>query len=210
MKWSILWEYRWALWSGLQITLWISVVSILGATLVGALVGWLSTSSTFLVQRLTATYVEVLRNVPAVVKLFFFYFLVGLDAITASIVSLVLHQSAYIADVTAAGLRSIPYGQREAALSCGHSNAQMFCYVLMPQAIRVMIPPLTSQYIEIVKNSAIVMLIAVQDLTFQTQQIESETFRGFEAATAVTILYLIIALIIAGSMSGLQKLTAKP
>lgn len=210
MKWAILWEYRWALWSGLQITLGVSAVSILGATLVGALVGWLSTSSRFLVQRFTATYVETLRNVPAVVKLFFFYFILGFDAITASIVSLVLHQSAYIADLTAAGLRSIPYGQREAALSCGHPDGQVFVYVLLPQAVRVVIPPLTSQYIEIVKNSAIVMLIAVQDLTFQTQQIESETFRGFEAATAVTILYLIIALVIAGSMSWLQRRTAKP
>ncbi|MSO94154.1 MAG: amino acid ABC transporter permease [Rhodospirillales bacterium] len=210
MKWQILWEYRWALLSGLWITLWISAVSIVGATIIGALVGWLSTWHAFVIQRLTAMYMEVIRNIPAVVKLFVLYFLAGLDATTAGVATLILHQSAYIADITAAGLRSIPSGQREAALSCGHSDAQVFLYVLIPQAVRVVIPPLTSQYIEVVKNSAIVMLIAIQDLTFQTQQIESETFRGFEAATAVTLAYLVIALIISTAMSWLQKATAKP
>ncbi len=210
MKWQILWEYRWALLSGLWITLWISAVSIVGATIIGALVGWLSTWNAFVIQRLTAMYMEVIRNIPAVVKLFVLYFLAGLDATTAGVATLILHQSAYIADITAAGLRSIPSGQREAALSCGHSDGQAFLYVLIPQAVRIAIPPLTSQYIEVVKNSAIVMLIAIQDLTFQTQQIESETFRGFEAATAVTLAYLAIALVIATAMSWLQKAASKP
>ena len=120
-----------------------------------------------------------------------------------------LHQSAYIADVTSAGLRSVSHGQLEAAWSCGHSNIQAFRYVLLPQAIGIVIPPLTTQYIEILKNSAILSMIAVEDLTFQTQMIEIESFRGFEAATAATLMYLIVALAIAAMMSWLQRVMAK-
>ena len=210
MEWGILWKYGDHLLTGLKLTLWLSGVSIVGATIVGILVGSLSTSTNFFTRRLTSLYTEVLRNIPAVVKLFVLYFVVGLDAIAASICALVLHQSAYIADVTAAGLRSIPRGQLEAAQSCGHSNTQVFRYVLLPQAMGIVIPPLTTQYIEVLKNSAIVSMIAVEDLTFQTQMIEIESFRGFEATTAVTVAYLGIALLIAVAMSRLQKAMTRP
>ena len=81
----------------------------------------------------------------------------------------------------------------------------MFRYILLPQVTRIIIPPLTTQYIQIVKNSAVVMLIALEDLTFQTQLIEHQTFRGFEAAAAVTILYLLVVLVIVAVMELLHK-----
>ena len=156
-------------------------------------------------QRLTGTYTELLRNLPLIVKLFFLYFVLGLPALPAAIAALVLHQSAYIADVTAAGLRSVGRGQLDAGLSLGLKRWQVYRRVILPQIVRVMLPPMTSQYVSVIKNTSVVALIGVADLTFQTQQINVETFRGFEAATAATLLYMLVAGAVIAGMTRLQR-----
>ena len=205
MDWAILWQYRAALAGGLAITLAVSAVAIVGATVVGVLVGCLRDSGSYLAQRLTATYTELLRNLPLIVKLFFLYFVLGLPALPAAIAALVLHQSAYIADVTAAGLRSVGRGQLDAGLSLGLKRWQVYGRVILPQIVRVMLPPMTSQYVSVIKNTSVVALIGVADLTFQTQQINVETFRGFEAATAATLLYMLVAGAVIAGMTRLQR-----
>ena len=117
------------------------------------------------------------------------------------VLGLSLHQSSYISDVLDAGFRSVPREQSEAAWACGHNHRQIFLHVLLPQVGVIVLPPLASQFIEIVKNSAAAMLLGIKELTFQTQNIDVETFRGFEAATAVTLIYLALALTISGAMS---------
>lgn len=210
MHWAVLWEYRGALWDGLLLTLELSSVSIVGSLILGTIVGCVATLAGFFPSRIARIYVEAVRNVPVVVKLFILYFALGLDAIPASLLALVVHQSAYIADVIASGFRSIPLEQIESARATGLSRTQVFRYVTLPQVYRLTLPPLTSQFIEVVKNSAVVMLIGLQEMTFQTQSIEAETFRGFEAATAVTILYLVIALGISLAMSRIQRRLSIP
>jgi His/Glu/Gln/Arg/opine family amino acid ABC transporter permease subunit len=205
VDWAILWQYRDALASGLAITLAVSALGVVGATVLGALVGCLARSNSYLLQRLTATYTELLRNLPLIVKLFFLYFVVGLPALPAALAALVLHQSAYIADVTASGLRSVARGQFDAGWSLGLSRSQVFLRIILPQALRVMVSPMTSQYVSIIKNSSVVALIGVTDLTFQTQQINVETFRGFEAATAATLLYMLVAGAVIAGMTRLQR-----
>jgi len=205
MDWSILWQYRAALANGLVVTIWVSAAAILGSTAVGLLVGCLASLPSYLLRRLTTVYTETLRNLPVIVKLFFFYFIVGMPAIPAALVALILHQSAYIADVTRAGIRSISRGQLAAGLSLGHSTVQVFRYVILPQTLRIIVPPMTTQYVSVVKNSSVIALIAIQDLTFQTQEINVETFRGFEAATAATVLYILVALVVIGVMLALQR-----
>jgi len=205
MDWGILWEYRAALAGGLVVTLVVSAVAIVGATVVGVLVGCLRGSGSYLAQRLTGAYTELLRNLPLIVKLFFLYFVLGLPALPAAIAALVLHQSAYIADVTAAGLRSVGRGQLDAGLSLGLKRRQVYRRVILPQIVRVMLPPMTSQYVSVIKNTSVVALIGVADLTFQTQQINVETFRGFEAATAATLLYMLVAGAVIAGMTRLQR-----
>lgn len=205
MDWSVLWTYRIDLARGLAITVGISTAAIVGATVVGVLAGVLARSPDYLLRRLTGAYIGLLRNLPLIVKLFFLYFVVGLRPIPAALAALVLHQSAYIADVTEAGLRAVPSGQRDAGLSLGLRPLQIFRLVILPQMFRVMLPPMTSQYVSVLKNSSIVALIGVTDLTFQTQEINVETFRGFEAATAVTVLYMIVALAVIAGMGVLQR-----
>jgi polar amino acid transport system permease protein len=205
MDWAVLWEYRAALAGGLAVTLEVSALAIVGATVVGVLVGCLRGTGSYLLQRLTATYTELLRNLPLIVKLFFLYFVIGLPALPAALAALVLHQSAYIADVTEAGLRSVGRGQLDAGLSLGLKRWQVYRRIILPQTVRVMLPPMTSQYVSVVKNTSVVALIGVTDLTFQTQQINVETFRGFEAATAVTLLYMLVAGVVIGGMTWLQR-----
>ncbi|HLJ21800.1 MAG TPA: amino acid ABC transporter permease, partial [Stellaceae bacterium] len=159
----------------------------------------------FFLRRLTSAYTELLRNLPLLVKVFFFYFVLSMPTIPAALLGLVLHQSAYIADVTGAGIRSVARGQLDAGLALGHGYWQVFRHVILPQAVRIVIPPMTTQYVSVIKNSSIVALIAVEDLTYQTQEINVETFRGFEAATAATALYVIVALAVIGSMTLLQR-----
>jgi polar amino acid transport system permease protein len=205
MDWGILWEYRAALAGGLVVTLVVSAVAIVGATVVGVLVGCLRGSGSYLAQRLTGAYTELLRNLPLIVKLFFLYFVLGLPALPAAIAALVLHQSAYIVDVTASGLRSVGRGQLDAGLSLGLKRRQVYRRVILPQIVRVMLPPMTSQYVSVIKNTSVVALIGVADLTFQTQQINVETFRGFEAATAATLLYMLVAGAVIAGMTRLQR-----
>ncbi|MBV9783812.1 MAG: amino acid ABC transporter permease [Acidisphaera sp.] len=210
LDWSILWQFRAALWNGLLTTLWISAVGILGSTLAGVAVGCLAAVPSLLLRRLTASYTELLRNLPVIVKLFFLYFVLGVPAIPAALLTLILHQSAYIADVTRAGIRSVPRGQVDAGLSLGHGWWQIYRHILLPQVLRIVIPPMTTQYVSVVKNSAVVALISVEDLTYQTQEINVETFRGFEAATAATVLYIAISAVVIGAMTRLYARLAGP
>lgn len=199
MRWSVLWDYREALWTGLMLTLQITALSMIGALLLGTALACLKQLPSYVLGRLVATYVEVIRNLPSVVKVFFLYFVAGLDAMPAAVIGLSMHQGSYICDVLDSGFRSIPREQSEAAWAGGLTRAQIFVFVLLPQVWGIVLPPLTSQFIEILKNSAAAMLLGVGELTFQTQNIDVETFRGFEAATAVTLLYLMLALAIVGA-----------
>lgn len=201
MDWSVLWQYREELASGLAITLAISAAGILGATVLGVLVGCLATSRSYLLQKLTGSYTSLLRNLPLLVKLVFLYYVASLGPLTAAIVALVLHQSAPIADVVASGIRSVAVGQFDAALALGLRPVEIFRRIILPQTVRVILPPMTTQYASIVKNSAVVSLIGVADLTFQTQEINVQTFRGFEAATAATVLYAVVTFLVIFVMS---------
>lgn len=205
MRWTVIWDYREALWTGLQLTLQITALSMIGAFVLGTLLACLKQLPSYLLDRLIYAYVEVIRNIPSVVKVFFLYFVAGLDALPAAVLGLSMHQSSYICDVLESGFRAIPREQSEAAWACGHGRTQIFLFVLLPQVWAIVLPALTSQFIEIVKNSAAAMLIGINELTFQTQNIDVETFRGFEAATAVTVLYLLLSLGIAGSMAILER-----
>ena len=89
-------------------------------------------------------------------------------------------------------------------MSLGHSYRQAFFYIVVPQTVRVMLPPMTTQFVSVIKNSSVTALISIQDLTWQTQEINVETFRGFEAATATTVLYIIVATVVIAGMTRLQ------
>lgn len=203
--WSVLITHRALLWSGIVVTLKVAVVSIAASLMLGSLIGVGRRSEILPLRMVCAAYTEFFRNIPLIVQLFFWYFAVALDSFAATVTGLSVYTSAYIAEVIRSGIRSIPATQTEAARSFGMTRYQTLRYVIVPQALMRVIPPLALEFINVVKNSSIAMTIGVTELTFQTQAIESQTFRGFEAATAVTALYVILALVVVLSMNALER-----
>lgn len=204
MSWNVIFENLHVVEAGLLLTLKLTILGIIGSFGLGVLVGALQAYSRFWGKQLADLYIEIMRNVPLVVKLFFLYFVIGLDAFPAALIALVVHQSGFIADVTASGLRSIPREQLEAGSTTGLSRTRVFLHILFPQALRVTIPAYTNQFIELEKNTALISLIGLQDLTFVAQNIQIETYRYLESFIVVTVLYVGIAFFIAGLMSALQ------
>jgi polar amino acid transport system permease protein len=169
---------------------------------------------------LAVAYVEIVRNIPGLFWLLFFYFVFpellpigwrnGLDTyiyypVVASIVALTVNNSAYGSDIVRAGLFSVTAGQRDAALSAGLSRSQQYLYVLLPQAARIMLPPLGTRMIHNFKNTSLCMAISAPELTWATQQIESLTFRGLEVTALATGFYCLVALILGGCVRVLEN-----
>lgn len=195
--WPVLLQYADLLLEGLRITLFLFAVATTLSMILGVIFGALGTSRFRALRILAEVYVEAIRNTPLVVKLFFLYFGFGMDAYHAAIIGLAAHQSAYMAEIVRSGIESISAGQMEAALSTGLTRFQAMRRIILPQGVVIVIPPLTTQVLETLKNTSVAMTIAIPELTFQTQQIEANSFRGFEAATAATLMYLAIGVIVA-------------
>ncbi len=202
---------------GLALTVKISIVSAAVALALGTAAG-LARLSHFRPLRLAASfYVEFFRNTPLLVQLFFWYF--ALPKLVSdpvrewlfslhyefwvAVMGLAVYTGAFMAEVIRAGLQSIQKGLLEAAYSSGLTYFQVLTRIILPLAFQAIIPPLGSEFLNNMKNSSLAMVVGVADLTWQSQQIESLTFRGFEATTAATVLYLSLSL----SISGLLNLT---
>lgn len=210
--WSIASRYANLFRAGLIVTIELSLVSILLATIFGTLLGVGRLSKRGWVRGLVGAYVEFFLNTPLVVQLFFWYF--GLPMLLpdgvknwlwahnfefiAGVIGLTVYTSTFIAETVRAGIQAIDAGQTEAALSQGFTPRQAMWHIILPQAFQVILPPLGSQFLNLVKNSSLAMTIAVQELTFQSQAVEAQTFRGFEATTIATLAYIALTLTITG------------
>jgi polar amino acid transport system permease protein len=150
---------------------------------------------------LVAAYVELIRNTPFIVQLFFIFFgLPGvglrLDAIPAAILAMTINLSAYGTEIVRAGLDAVTAGQREAGMALGLRPRTVFLRIVLPQAVRAVYPALTSQIVITMLESAVVSQIAVRDLTYEADLIQSRTFRAFETYAVVTVIYLGLSLLL--------------
>jgi len=203
-------EYRDWIIQGLIITLKISAISIVLSLLLGTVVTTLRMTKIRIFEWITFSYIEFFRNTPLLIQIFFWYF--GSSMIfpeslnqwlyahdyefAVGVFSLTLYTAAFIAEEIRSGIISIPKEQMESSRATGLSFVQAMSYVVLPQAFRIVIPTLISQFLNLIKNSSLVMTIGVMDLTYMTRQIESYSFRGFEAFTVATLLYIVISLIV--------------
>jgi polar amino acid transport system permease protein len=142
--------------------------------------------------------------------MFFWFFAAGLGSFAAAAVGLVSYSAAYISDIVRSGLRSVPRGAGDAAVSGGLSPLQVARLVKLPYALLITIPPLTGEALNVLKNSSVATTVAVAELTFQTQTINAYTFRGFEAATAVTLGYVGLSMVLVAVATLLQRLLVLP
>ena len=219
--WSVLWRGQSALWllQGLITTIEISAIAWVLAFTLGIFSGALRTVPITPLRWLASLYVEFFRNVPLLVWMFFWYFAVppllpqpvqdwlfdhGAE-FWAGVVALGVYHGARFSEVMRSGIQSIPKTQFEAAVSTGLTMAQAYRLIIIPIALRLIIPPATNESLNLIKNSSVALTIGVAELTFQTRQIETYTAKAFEALTAGTLIYLLLCLAIATTMSQLEK-----
>jgi polar amino acid transport system permease protein len=193
----IIWEYMPFFLEGLRNTFLISIVSIFLALIVGILACAGRLSRWKLLRAISIAYIESIRSTPLLVQIYFFYF--GLPTlgirvpeIQTGILALMLNSGAYIAEIVRAGITSVETGQIEAGISSGLNYFQRMRFIVLPQALGVTVPPLLGQSIVLVKDSALLSLISVLELTRCGQTLTSERFMPTEAFFTVAFFYLCI------------------
>lgn len=190
--------YAGPLWDGLMVTLRISGISLVLAFLIGLTTALFRLSNSFVAQFIARIYLEAIRNTPLLIQLFFIYFVLGpvlgINRMASAILALSLFEGAYASEIFRSGIVSIRRGQWEAAYSLGLSSYHTYLHIVLPQAIRRILPPLTSQAISLIKDSALVSTIAIYDLTMQAQAVIAETFLTFELWFTVAGMYLVVTL----------------
>ncbi len=219
--WSVLWRQPYGEWMlhGIWYTLQIGFFAWIIALLLGIAIGSIRVSSWRSLRFLGTAYVELFRNIPFLVQLFFWYYagpmlfgktlqfqinsIQGLNYYVA-IFALGLYTASRVAEHVRAGFASIGQGQYQAVLSTGMTQFQMYWHVIIPHALRLIIPPLTTEFLTIFKNSSVAMTISVAETTFASYKIDSETFHGLEATTGAMLVYLVLGITVVKFMEFIE------
>jgi len=194
--------------SGFLWTISVSIAAWILAFSLGSVVGIARTTNSKILRGFGTCYVETFRNIPLLVQMFLWYFVfpellpddagmwvkreLPMPEFTTAVVCLGLYTASRVAEQVRAGIEAIGQGQRNAGLAMGLTPAQVYRYVLLPVSYRIIVPPLTSEFLTIFKNSSLALTIGVLETTAQARQIEEYTFQGFEAFTAATLLYIVV------------------
>ncbi|MCP4392220.1 MAG: amino acid ABC transporter permease [Gammaproteobacteria bacterium] len=194
--------------SGFLWTISVSLAAWVLAFSLGSVVGIARTTDNKILRGIGTCYVETFRNIPLLVQMFLWYFVfpellpddagmwvkreLPMPEFTTAVVCLGLYTASRVAEQVRAGIEAIGQGQRNAGLAMGLTPAQVYRYVLLPVSYRIIVPPLTSEFLTIFKNSSLALTIGVLETTAQARQIEEYTFQGFEAFTAATLMYIVV------------------
>jgi glutamate/aspartate transport system permease protein len=218
--------FGWLL-SGMWLTVAVSLSAWVIAFIVGSFFGVLRTTPSRVLSAIGAVYVSIFRNIPLIVQFFVWYFVVpellpvsigtafkqsspGVQFFTSSVLCLGLFTAARICEQVRSGIDTLPRGQRAAGLALGFTHWQTYRYVLMPVAYRIIVPPLTSEFLNIFKNSAVASTIGLLELSAQARQLVDYTAQAYESFIAVTVAYLIINLVVMGFMRWVESKTRLP
>ena len=188
------------LWDGLCLSLHIVSISFFLAILLGLIIVTLRFMPSYVSQILSKSCIGLIRNTPLLIQLFMFYFALApifdFSPFWVAVWSLAIFEGAYMAEIFRAGINSIEKIQWDAGYALGFSNFQICIYILFPQVLRRILPPLTNQCISLIKDSALVSAIALPELTMQAQLIIADTFLSLELWIIVAILYILLSLIV--------------
>ncbi len=232
-NWRIFWEpspdavgtYMDTLLSGLYWTLGTALLAWLMALILGAIVGTVRTMPNKWVVRIANAYVELFRNIPLLVQMFLWFFVMpelvptGLGdwlkqlpnaPFVTAVLSLGFFTSARVAVQVSAGINALAGGQKMAGTALGLTLSQTYRYVLLPMAFRIIIPPLTSEFLNIIKNSAVALTIGLMELTARARSMQEFSFQVFEAFTAATIIYVLVNVVVVNLMRVIEKKVAVP
>ena len=194
---------------GILVTFQVTVGSILLALVIGLFAGLGRISRNNFVNGLASLYVEVIRGIPLLVQLFYIYYALGrfvkIPDMASAIIAMAFCYGAYMGEVFRAGIQSIPKGQMEAARSLGMSHGQAMRHVILPQAFKVVLPPIGNEFIALLKDSSLVSILAVADLLRRGREFASESFSYFETYTIIALVYLIITLFLSKLVGILEE-----
>ena len=197
-RWDVIWNNLDFLMSGLQMTLFISATSLIFA-LIGGLILALFDLSRFAVLRgFSLTLGEIIRNTPILVQLLWVYYVlpivfnIRVSSLAGILIGLSLYMAAFISEVYRAGIQAVPKGQREAAQVLGLTPAQSFVRIVLPQAIRMTLPPLASNFVQLIKFSSLGAVISVSEITRRGMELSSSTFRPLETFSFIAVVYFFI------------------
>ena len=213
--------------AGFETTIALSLLAWLMALVLGAIMGVLRTVPGRALSTLAAAYVELFRNVPLLVQLFSWYFILPellpasigdaykqinpfLQQFVAAFVCLGFFTSARVCEQVRAGIESLPRGQKNAGLAMGFTLPQTYRYVLLPMAFRLIVPPLTSEFLNTFKNSAVASTIGLLELAAQGRQLVDYTAQPYESFIAVTVLYMVINIVVMTAMRRLEQRVRVP
>lgn len=183
---------------GLGLTLFISGVSLVCAVLGGLLIALLALSRLAVLRGLASGFGEIIRNTPILVQLLWVYYVIPIvtglrvEALTGVIVGLSIYCSAFIAEVYRAGIQAVPKGHREAAQVLGLSQVQTFRRIILPQAVRIVLPPLAANFVILIKYSSLASFLSVGEITRRGMELTASTFRPLEIYTVIAVVYFCI------------------
>jgi polar amino acid transport system permease protein len=196
-NWRVTWEYRRLYIDGLYYTLAISAGAICLGCLLGLAGGVARVSGNVFAREAARLYVLFFRGTPLLIQIYIAYFClaaaVGCDnPVVVGTFTLAAFSGAYITEIVRAGIQSVDRGQAEAALSTGLTNWQSLLYVIFPQAFRRIIPPVTGQFVSLIKDSSLLSVISVRELTKASEVVNATTYRTFEAYLPLAVMYLLL------------------
>lgn len=209
-NWGAVWKYRNAFWQGWLLTVLLSVISLMLSTLIGLLAALARRSSILIVRYTSITYIECVRGMPLLVLILVLFYVVanalGIhDRLLVGVVVLSLFAGAYIAEIIRAGIESVGASQLESARAIGLTGGQTYRYVIFPQALRQVLPPLAGQFASIVKDSSLLSIIGLPEFTYTAQQVNSATYSTLESYLPLAVGYLILTLPISVWTHGLGR-----
>jgi polar amino acid transport system permease protein len=184
--------------SGFQMTLFLSVVTLVVATLLGMVIAVMQMSQFRLARTIALVVGEIVRNTPILVQLLWVYYVlpivfdIRIDALTAAIIGLSVYSAVFISEAFRAGIATVPVGHREAAQVLGLPPLQSFMRIVLPQAIRSVLPPLAANFVQLIKYSSLASVVSVNEVTRRGMELSSSTFRPLEIFTFIAVIYFVI------------------
>jgi polar amino acid transport system permease protein len=194
---------------GLKITLNLTWISLILTYIIGLVTALMRLSNSLLARGIARVYLEITRNTPLLVQIFFMYFVVApildIDRFFAGVLALSLFEGSYASEIYRSGIVAVNKGQWEASYTLGLSTYQNYRYIILPQAIRRILPPLTSQAVSLIKDSSLVSVIAIYEMTMQANEIASETFLVFEIFFTIAAIYLALTITLSQIVAYFEK-----
>ena len=199
MNWEAVWKYRYAFWQGWLLTVLLSVVSLVLSTLIGLIAALARRSSALVIRYVSISYIECVRGMPLLVLILVLFYVVAnamgvQDRLLVGVVVLSLFAGAYIAEIIRAGIESVGASQLESARAIGLTGGQTYRYVIFPQALRQVLPPLAGQFASIIKDSSLLSIIGLAEFTYTAQQVNSATYSTLESYLPLAVGYLVLTL----------------